>query len=250
MTDNTKPDRTGDPDTPPRRYEYLWRNKYLTAEAETLNDMIDSLRDATDRLHEMRSAGVVLDEGSAMADDYAVLVTTDPAAAERFGFEPVTDEDVVEEEADADAGADAEERCDDSCVEDDPQEDDERKGSGVTWPIIVSAATTGELRGCVYTRHLYQRGLPDLEMRDVPAFLHPEAAGLLYKLANEMWETREPFRPGQTILRDQGYLRFVTPVPIPGQEDLYRHPRLQIVEAEPAPTVTEAPGPHTEWTRV
>ncbi len=235
---------------PPANYEMIWRNKYLTAEAETLDDMITSLQDVADRLREMQAAGVVLNEWSETADDYAVLVTTDPAVAERFGFEPVSDEDDFEEEADGDAGADAEEHRDEFEVEDDPQEDDERKGTGVTWPIIVSAATTGELRGCVYTRHLYQYGLPDLEMRDVPVFLHPEAAGLLYKLANEMWETREPFRAGQTILRDQGYMRFVTPVPIPGQEDLYRHPRLQIVEAEPAPTVTRTPLPQTEWKRV
>jgi hypothetical protein len=110
MTNNTNQDRPGDSDTPPRRYEYLWRNKYLTAEAETLDEMINALQAAVDHLREMRSAGIILDEWSGMADDYAVLVTTDPAIAERFGFEPVTEEDDEEddEEGEDDAEAEAE----------------------------------------------------------------------------------------------------------------------------------------------
>ena len=38
-------------------------------------------------LREMKSAGVVLDAESGVQDDYARLVTTDPAVAERFGFD-------------------------------------------------------------------------------------------------------------------------------------------------------------------
>jgi hypothetical protein len=36
----------------------------------------------------MQAQGVVLDEGGDVPGDYALLVTSDPAVAERFGFEP------------------------------------------------------------------------------------------------------------------------------------------------------------------
>lgn len=49
--------------------------------------MIESLRAAADQLHEMRRAGVILDDSSGIADDYATLVTTDPNVASKFGIE-------------------------------------------------------------------------------------------------------------------------------------------------------------------
>ena len=51
--------------------------------------MIESLRAAADQLDEMRKAGVILDDSSEMADDYATLVTTDPNVASKFGMEDV-----------------------------------------------------------------------------------------------------------------------------------------------------------------
>jgi hypothetical protein len=70
-----------------KRYEMLWRNKWLTAEAKTIDEMIASLRAAADQLAEMRQAGVTLDDGTGQSDDYATLVTTDPEVAQRFGME-------------------------------------------------------------------------------------------------------------------------------------------------------------------
>jgi hypothetical protein len=66
-------------------YELSWRNKFLTADANTLDEMISTLQAATDELRAMRAAGVTLDP-CGMEDDYARLVTDDPKVAEQFGF--------------------------------------------------------------------------------------------------------------------------------------------------------------------
>lgn len=68
-------------------YEYylIWRNKFLTINAKTIDDMIDILSSATEELKEMRDAGVVLDGGQ--EDDYAHLVTSNEEVAKRFDME-------------------------------------------------------------------------------------------------------------------------------------------------------------------
>jgi hypothetical protein len=83
------------------QYEYTWRNKWLTAEAKTIDDMIASLRAAADELEAMKKRGVTL-EGSGTADDYAMLVTDDPDVAREFGFEepPDLEEDDEDDEED------------------------------------------------------------------------------------------------------------------------------------------------------
>lgn len=90
-----------------KRYVALWRNKWLTAEAKSIEDMIRMLRAAADRLDQMRSDGVVLDDADGVGDDYAHLVTTDPKVAEKYGM---VDEfefwDVDEEDADQGESAD------------------------------------------------------------------------------------------------------------------------------------------------
>lgn len=60
------------------RYVLSWRNKWLTAEAKSIEDMIHHLRSAADQLEAMRQDGVTL--------DYARLVTTDPKVAEKYGL--------------------------------------------------------------------------------------------------------------------------------------------------------------------
>ena len=54
-------------------HETLWRNKWLTSEAKTIDDMIASLRAAADHLDEMRKAGVILEDSGGVGDDYATL---------------------------------------------------------------------------------------------------------------------------------------------------------------------------------
>jgi hypothetical protein len=70
-----------------KRYETLWRNKWATSEAKTIDDMIESLRAAADQLDEMRKAGVALEDNGGIGDDYATLVSTDPEVAKKFGME-------------------------------------------------------------------------------------------------------------------------------------------------------------------
>ena len=66
-----------------KRYVRLWRNKFLTVEATSLDEMIATLRVALQELERMRADGVVLDPGGT-ADDYAHLVTTDPDVARKY----------------------------------------------------------------------------------------------------------------------------------------------------------------------
>ena len=67
-----------------RRYIRLWRNKFLTVDARSLDEMISILQDATDILKKMRDDGVTLDPDGGTSDDYAYLVTTDPEVARRY----------------------------------------------------------------------------------------------------------------------------------------------------------------------
>jgi hypothetical protein len=75
-------------------YTMTWRNKWLTAEAKSIEDMIAALRAAADELDEMRKAGVRLIDDGGVVHDYAELETTDPEVAQRFGLEAVEDDDI------------------------------------------------------------------------------------------------------------------------------------------------------------
>lgn len=68
----------------PTRFMTLWRNKFLTLEAKTIEEMITSLQVAAATLQAMREDGVVLESPGGTADDYAYLVTTDPAVAKKY----------------------------------------------------------------------------------------------------------------------------------------------------------------------
>jgi len=86
-----------------KRYETIWRNKWLTAQATSLGEMASMLEAAAGELREMAAAGVELDT-QGMGDDYAFLYTSDPAVADRFGFHEEEsgeeDEDCEDEEVD------------------------------------------------------------------------------------------------------------------------------------------------------
>lgn len=69
----------------PHRYEKVWRNKFLTLEATSIRDMVTALRAAAEEIAAMEADGVVL-EGDGVADDYAILVTTDARVAEKYGM--------------------------------------------------------------------------------------------------------------------------------------------------------------------
>ncbi len=69
-----------------KRYVQLWRNKFLTLDAKSLDEMATTLRAAAEELEAMRKDGIVLDPDGGTADDYAQLITTDPKIAEKYGF--------------------------------------------------------------------------------------------------------------------------------------------------------------------
>ncbi len=70
-----------------QRFTTFWRNKWLTSEAKTIEDMVDSLRAASDSLEQMAKDGIVLEDDGAAADDYATLVTTNSAIAAKYGLD-------------------------------------------------------------------------------------------------------------------------------------------------------------------
>ena len=91
------------PSSPPaatkrkRIYETTWRNKWLTAHAESLDEMIQALRDAATRLEQMRNDGVEADFGSA-PDDYISLSTTNAALAQKYGLDELSHDEEESEE--------------------------------------------------------------------------------------------------------------------------------------------------------
>lgn len=74
-------------------FVYTWRNKWLTAEAKTIDDMIDGLREASEHLQKMKEDGVVLDPDGGTSDDYAMLTTNDPEIAEKYDMEEIENEE-------------------------------------------------------------------------------------------------------------------------------------------------------------
>lgn len=91
-----------------RRFMDIWRNKFLTLDAQSIDDMIAVLQEAADTLKAMRADGVVLDPAGGTADDYAYLVTTDPEIAKKYGMHPEDefwDEDAGDEEGSEDPPA-------------------------------------------------------------------------------------------------------------------------------------------------
>jgi len=83
-----------------RRYVRIWRNKLLTLEARSMDEMIGTLQAAAADLRAMRDDGIELDPGGGTADDYALLVTTDPELARKYGME----EEELWEDAPGDGG--------------------------------------------------------------------------------------------------------------------------------------------------
>jgi hypothetical protein len=68
-----------------KTYELCLKNKFLTMDSATTQDMIDRLSEHVDLLKELQSAGFT-DPGNGTRDDYATFYTQDAAVAEKFGF--------------------------------------------------------------------------------------------------------------------------------------------------------------------
>lgn len=69
-----------------RRFVMTWRNKFLTVEAESLDEMIVRIKAAAAQLEAMKSDGVILDPSDSTADDCALLSTDDPKIAAKYGM--------------------------------------------------------------------------------------------------------------------------------------------------------------------
>jgi hypothetical protein len=69
-----------------KRYVLLWRNKWLNADAKSVDEMIVGLREAAELLANMKRDGVELDPQGDTGSDYAYLVTSDPEIARKYGM--------------------------------------------------------------------------------------------------------------------------------------------------------------------
>jgi hypothetical protein len=88
--------------------------------------------------------------------------------------------------------------------------------------------------GWVHTHGMDAAGMPELEVRHVPAFLAEAAADLLNRVCDYMLRTGKRIRHGETMQTSpRTHVRFVCPEPMPENEDHYAVERLQVLDIEP-----------------
>ena len=91
-------------------------------------------------------------------------------------------------------------------------------------------------RGWLHTHGLCEHGLPELEVRNIPAFLAEAAARLLNDVADYMLKSGNTVRVGETMsLSKRTRFRLVKADPIPGSENHYAVERWQLVELDAVP---------------
>lgn len=66
-------------------YETIWRNKWLTSEAQSIDNMIETLTAAVEELKEMKQDGLE-GEFDGAVDDYIFFYTKDPVKAQKYGM--------------------------------------------------------------------------------------------------------------------------------------------------------------------
>lgn len=100
--------------------------------------------------------------------------------------------------------------------------------------VKVHAVNNGEhTKGWIHTHGMVEYDLPELEMRNVPLFLVPDAYRMLREICDYMLSSEKPVLAGHTMEMGNVCFQFVTPVPIPGEDEHYREPRLQVAEYVP-----------------
>ena len=72
-------------------FSMLWFNKWLTSEAQNIEEMAEILDQSANELRAMAWAGITLDGGA--EGDCARLVTEDPEVAREFRLERDEDDD-------------------------------------------------------------------------------------------------------------------------------------------------------------
>jgi hypothetical protein len=102
--------------------------------------------------------------------------------------------------------------------------------NGIHFHHVISGRET---KGWVHSHGMDRLGLPELEMRNVPAFLVEAAAKILRGVCNYMIESGNKVSVGETMaLSERTAFRFLKADPIPGQDNHYETERWQIVEVE------------------
>jgi hypothetical protein len=89
-----------------KKYVLLWRNRFLTIDAKSIDDVIETLSGAAEELRRMKVDGVTLDPEGGTGDDYAYLTTTDADVARKYDMHEASElfgddgEEEVEEDVD------------------------------------------------------------------------------------------------------------------------------------------------------
>lgn len=78
-------------------YETLWRNKYLTLNAKSIDDMIEAFKSAIEELTLMKEDGLE-GEFDGAGDDYIYFKTSDSKLAVKHEMHEIEIEDDLEEE--------------------------------------------------------------------------------------------------------------------------------------------------------
>jgi hypothetical protein len=76
-----------------KTFERTWRNKWITNDATSPDEMIAAYRNAIEEIEALKAAGVEFDFDNAH-DDYIELYTDDPKVADEFGFNDFDEDDI------------------------------------------------------------------------------------------------------------------------------------------------------------
>jgi len=74
------------------QYVYLWRNKWITSGARSIDDFIGIYEELLSKLRRWKGQGIKLQIDQGIMDDYAEFYTFDEAAAKKEGFEKYKEE--------------------------------------------------------------------------------------------------------------------------------------------------------------
>jgi hypothetical protein len=70
-----------------KRFSTIWRNKFITTDAKTIDDFIDTYEAFAEMFIEWKELGVKLDPEGGTEDDYAMFYTCDEEVAKELEFE-------------------------------------------------------------------------------------------------------------------------------------------------------------------
>jgi len=77
-------------------YMMNWRNKWITARADSIDDFITTYDSLAAHFRKLKEWGITLYEDGGVGDDYATFITDDMETAVRAGFVVYKDEELKE----------------------------------------------------------------------------------------------------------------------------------------------------------